>query len=304
MNVLVLGGSGFIGYHLLNALIERSFNPHVVDIKPPLMKGVKYSYVDLYNISHETPIFKGVDVVYHLAWTTLPKTSNDDPTYDVTSNISITLNILKACVNFGVKKIIFISSGGTVYGIPSSIPINERHSTNPICSYGITKLMAEKYLHLYHHIYGLDYLVLRPSNPFGEFQDPAGMQGAISVFLANLAKEKPIVIWGDGNVVRDFLYISDLADAMVKSIDYSPSPTDSRVFNVGSGRGVSLNELVDIISQVTGLKPIVNYTETRSLDVPANILDISLIREKLGWVPMHDVVDAIEKTWKWIRNSY
>lgn len=304
MNVLILGGSGFIGHHLINALRERSIDPHVADIKPPLIRNVKYTCIDLCNISGEKEIFKGMDVVYHLAWATVPKTSNDDPVYDVTTNLAMTLNILKACVEFGVKKVIFVSSGGTVYGAPHRVPIDEKHPTSPICSYGITKLMAEKYLHMYHHIYGLDYIVLRPSNPFGEYQNPFGQQGAATVFLGRLYRRLPIAVWGDGSVVRDYLYIGDLADAMVRSLDYSPSSSDERVFNVGSGRGMSLNELIDLISRITGLTPEINYIEARRIDVPANILDISLIKKKLGWVPMCSIEDAIEKTWTWLKNSY
>lgn len=304
MNVLVFGGSGFIGYHLINALQKNNIAPHVVDIKQPLAQDVRYTNLNLYDAYDDSDLFKGIDVVYHLAWTTLPKTSNDDITYDVTSNLSMTLNILDACVRWKVKKIIFISSGGTVYGIPNSVPIHEKHDTNPICSYGITKLMAEKYLHMYHHIYNLDYIVLRPSNPFGEYQNPFAAQGAVSVFLGNLLKASPITIWGDGNVVRDYLYVGDLADAMVKSLDHLPHASDERVFNVARGKGISLNELIDIISQVTGITPSVNYIEARTVDVPVNILDISLIKEKLGWTPAWDLTAAIERTWKWIKNYY
>jgi len=301
MNVLILGGSSFIGYHLTSALRDKNIEPVVVDIKKPLL-DVKYAVLDLQNIASDSHLFRDVDVVYHLAWTTLPKTSNENPIFDITSNLSMTLRILDACVRNAIKKIVFISSGGTVYGIPKDVPIKETHPTNPICSYGITKLMAEKYLQMYHHIYGLDYVVFRPSNPFGEYQAPSGIQGAVTVFLGNVARGKPITIWGDGSVVRDYFYIGDLAEAMVRSLDYSPSASDERVFNVGSGSGISLNELIDLISRVTGLKPAVHYTPARAIDVPANILDIFLIREKLGWFPKWDIMDAIERTWKWVRD--
>jgi UDP-glucose 4-epimerase len=302
MNILVLGGSSFIGYHLIQALKQSGIQPFVADINPPLAGDVRYKRVDLNTLSRDDPIFKGIDVIYDLAWTTLPKTSNEDPARDVNSNLSITLNILRGCVNFGVKKVVFISSGGTVYGISDGIPSQERDPANPICSYGITKLMVEKYLNLYRHIYGLDYIVLRPSNAYGEFQNPVGNQGAIAVFLAHLLKGMPITIWGDGSAVRDYLYAGDLADAMIKVLDYNPSSSEERIFNVGSGKGVSLNELLHIISRVTGLKPTVEYKEARTLDVPCNILDISLIKEKMGWLPKWNITSGIEKTWKWMKD--
>ena len=303
MDVLILGGSGFIGYHLINALKKINIEPHVVDIRPPLAKGIKYTLFDLHNINRNSSIFKEADAVYHLAWTTLPETSNNDPVADITSNLSMSIKILDACINNGVKKLIFISSGGTVYGIPRTVPINEGHPTNPICSYGITKLMVEKYIQQYCHIYGLDYVIFRPSNPFGEYQNPSGIQGAVTVFLGHLAKGNPITIWGDGNVVRDYFYIGDLVTAMVKALDYFPSATGERVFNVGSGAGMSLNGLINLISRITGIKPMVKHANARALDVDRNVLDISLIKEKLGWFPKKDMDDAIEKTWRWVKEN-
>ncbi|MEW6675103.1 MAG: NAD-dependent epimerase/dehydratase family protein [Nitrospirota bacterium] len=302
MNVLILGGSSFIGYHLTNALRDKNIEPMVVDIRKPLL-DVKYAVIDLQTITPDSLLFRGVDVVYHLAWTTLPKTSNENPIYDVTSNLTMTLRILDACIRNGVKKVVFISSGGTVYGIPKNVPIKETHPTNPICSYGITKLIAEKYLQMYYHIHGLEYIVFRPSNPFGEYQNPSGIQGAVTVFLGNIAADKPITIWGDGTVIRDYFYIADLADAMVKALDYQPAKDSQRIFNVGSGRGISLNALLDIISDITGYNPKVEYSEGRVIDVPENVLDITLISDRLGWKPETDLMAGIEKTWLWV-NKY
>lgn len=304
MNVLILGGSGFIGYHLINALKRINIDPHILDIRQPLAKGVKYTLFDLRNTERNSSIFKDADAVFHLAWTTIPATSNNNPVEDAASNLSMSIKIFDACVKNRVKKLVFISSGGTVYGIPKTVPISEGHPTNPICSYGITKLMAEKYIQQYHHIYGLDYIILRPSNPFGEYQNPSGVQGAVTVFLGQAAKGNPITIWGDGSVVRDYFYIGDLVEAMVKTIDYFPSGKDERIFNIGGGRGMSLNDLIKLISEITGLKPKVQHTDARSLDVDRNVLDISLIKEKLGWFPKTDMGDATEKTWNWVKKHY
>lgn len=301
MNVLILGGSGFIGYHLIKALKKNNIDPCIVDINPPLAQGSKYIQANLCKINPNNPVFKDVDLVYHLACTTIPATSNKNPQRDITTNLSMSIKILDACVQNKVKKVIFLSSGGVVYGIPLKIPIKENHPTNPICSYGITKLMVEKYFYQYAHNYGLNYIILRASNPFGEYQNPLGKQGAVSVFLGNLAKSKPIRIWGDGSVVRDYLYIEDLVDAMLRSMDYSPAAGSERILNVGSGKGMSLKDIIDLITKVTKLNPIVQYAEPRTLDVNKNILDISLIRNKLGWFPKWDMFDAIGRTWDWVK---
>lgn len=158
---------------------------------------------DLGNHGLIREALEGIDVVFHLASTTLPKTSNDDPGYDVRSNVVDTIQLLEACVDAGVRKVIFASSGGTVYGVPERLPIKEDHPTNPISSYGIVKLTIEKYLGLFHYLYGLDYAALRISNPYGPYQDPAGQQGAISVFLHRILSGQPIAIWGDGEIVRE-----------------------------------------------------------------------------------------------------
>ncbi|MBI5682892.1 MAG: NAD-dependent epimerase/dehydratase family protein [Deltaproteobacteria bacterium] len=303
MKALLLGGSGFIGHHLTEALQAKGIEPLVVDMMPPAIQNIPFTTVDLCSLTDDNQVFKGIDVVYHLAWTTIPKTSGDNPEYDAASNIPMSIRILNACIKNNVKKIVFISSGGTVYGIPKTVPVAEGHPTDPICSYGITKLCVEKYLMMYNHLHGLDYVVIRPSNPFGEYQNPFGEQGAISVFLGHLIKRMPINIWGDGSVVRDFLYIGDLADAMVRILDYRPAATDERIFNVGSGMGYSLNDILDIIHRVTNIRQEVIYTEARRVDVPLNILDISLIREKIGWFPQFDMEDAVERTWKWLKDN-
>ncbi len=304
MNVLIAGGSGFMGFHLAKALKEVNVNPLVVDTRPPLSKDVNYAQANLQTIALDCSVFKNIDAVYHLAWTTVPITSDENPEKDINSNLSMTNNILNACVSYNIKKIIFISSGGTVYGKPVKTPINEQHPANPLCSYGITKLMAEKYVRQVHHAKGLEYVVLRPANPFGEFQNPSGIQGAVAVFLGQAAKGNPITIWGDGEIIRDYFYIEDLVDAMVKALYYFPSEPDERVFNVGSGKGTSLNKLIDTIAEVTGIKSVVNYTEGRQIDVAENILDISLIKKKLDWFPKTDIKDAIKKTWKWVKENY
>jgi UDP-glucose 4-epimerase len=305
MKAVVIGGNGFIGTHLIEFLIRDNIGVRVFDRYPSQFTQpkpeVEYVIGDLGNHGSLTEIVEDADWVFHLAYTTLPKTSNDDPVYDVRSNLIDTLQLLQSCREANVKKVVFVSSGGTVYGVPQTVPITEAHPTNPICSYGITKLAIEKYLQLFHHLYGLDYAVTRISNPYGEGQNPNAKQGAIGVFLGRVARGEAINIWGDGQVVRDYLHIDDAAHALIKAARYVPQIDQPRVFNIGSGAGHSLNEIVEEIKAVVDRDVKVEYTPARSLDVSANILDTTLAKKYLGFNPTIDLNSGIARTWKWIK---
>lgn len=301
MRCLIVGGNGFIGGHLVWRLVEEGNEVRVYDRGSPRFrpapKEARYTEGDLGNYGLLREAVEGMEVVYHLVSTTLPKTSNDDPVYDVRSNLVDTLQLLEACVDAGVRKVVFASSGGTVYGPPQSTPITEDHPTDPISSYGITKLAVEKYLGLFYHLHGLDYAALRISNPYGPYQNPEGQQGAISVFLSRIRANQPITIWGDGSVVRDYLFVADLVDAMMLA---ATSETSHKVLNIGSGTGASLNELIDVMSSVVGEDPIVEYLPARRLDVPVSVLGVGRASEELGWRPETDLPEGIARTWRWI----
>ncbi len=302
MNSLVLGGNGFIGVHLVEGLLDRGCLVRIYDRSTnrfrPTFRAADYVEGELGNHGLIQEAVEGMEVVYHLVSTTLPKTSNDDPIYDVRSNLIDTLQLLEACVKAGVRKVVFASSGGTVYGLPQTVPIAEDHPTNPITSYGIVKLAIEKYLGFFRQMHGLDYAALRISNPYGPYQHPGGQQGAIAVFLHRLYTGQPITIWGDGRVVRDYLYVADLVEALVLAAEVE---TPSKVLNVGSGRGTSLNELSALIAEVTGERPEFEYRAGRALDVPANVLEVGRVREELGWSPRTGLDEGTAHTWDWIR---
>nr|CAJ71376.1 similar to UDPglucose 4-epimerase [Candidatus Kuenenia stuttgartiensis] len=301
LRALVLGGNGFIGSHLVDRLLVEGHYVRVFDryeerYRRPL-DLVDYRNGDFGNRGLLVDALQEMDTVFHLISTTLPKTSNDDPAFDVSSNVVESIFLLEQCVAAGIKKIVFISSGGAIYGNPKTLPIAEDSPTEPLCSYGITKLANEKYLGLFSYLYGLDYVVLRPSNPYGERQYPFGIQGAISVFLGKVAKGEAIGIWGDGRVIRDYIYINDLIDGIYRA---SAFKTESRVFNLGSGKGCSLNEIIKIIRQVTGRDVKVIYKEKRSFDVPAIYLDITRATSELSWEPRTSLEAGFEKTWQFI----
>lgn len=301
MSFLVVGGNGFIGSHLVDRLLEGGEAVRIYGRGPgefrAVPRGAEYVEGDLGNHGLVREAVAGAEVVYHFVSTTLPKTSNDDPIYDVRSNLVDTIQLLEVCVEAGVRKVVFASSGGTVYGVPDSVPIKETHPTEPISSYGIVKLAIEKYLGLFHHLHGLDYAALRISNPYGPYQSPASQQGAIPVFLNRVRTGQPITIWGDGSVVRDYLYVSDLVDVLEAS---GKTETEEKLFNIGSGHGASLNELIELMAEVVGESPKVEYQPARSLDVPASVLDLGRARRDLGWEPRVGLAEGIAKTWEWI----
>jgi len=255
---------------------------------------------DFNNETNVARAIKGIDYIFHFIGTTLPKTSTENPVYDLESNVISTIKLLNLAVQEKIKKIILSSSGGTVYGVPQAIPIAEDHPTNPTSAYGISKLMIEKYLALYHLTKGLDYVIFRIANLYGERQNPHSVQGAIAVFLG-LAKEgKPITIWGKGDITRDYIYIKDIVPVLVNAI---PIKSRQRLFNLGSGKGTTLNDLITIMQGITGRAVKVTYAEGRVIDVSMNVLDISRAREEFGFSPNTTLVDGVRKTWQWLNQS-
>lgn len=306
MNCLVLGGHGFIGSHLVDLLLETDHQVRILDRAPPRFHAVPIGIEDVQADWKDKKALRtalaDVDIVFHLIGTTLPASSNRNPVFDVQSNVVGTLNLLQACVEQGVKRVVFSSSGGTIYGVPQTTPIPETAPTNPISSYGITKLMIEKYLALYHRLHGLDYMIVRGSNPYGERQNPDRPQGAPVVFMGGLARGETITVWGDGSAVRDYVHVHDMARAFLLLAE--AQPTGERIFNVGSGSGTSLNDLLDLLAQVTGITPRVDYQPARPFDIPVNVLDIRRIGEAVGWRPQIPLEEGLARTWAWVRHRF
>jgi len=304
MRLTVFGGGGFIGSAIADRLLKdghelRIFERPRVEPYRQFSDGERVEWLtgDLMSVHDVSTAIDGVDVVLHLVSTTLPKSSNDDPIYDVQSNLVATLQLLNAMVAKRVRKIVFISSGGTVYGNPTYLPLDENHPTEPLVSYGITKLAIEKYLLMYQSLHGIKANILRVANPFGEHQRVETAQGAVSVFLNKAIQNQPIEIWGDGSVTRDYLYISDVAEAFARAVDYDGAKS---VFNISSGEGTSLNEMIGVLERVLGSDVVRHYQPSRPFDVPVSVLANSLARQELGWEPQVSLEDGIIKTAAWM----
>lgn len=307
MKCLILGGAGFIGSHLAEGLLAAGHQVKIFD-RPNLVRPenlladprIEWHDGDFLNQDDVARAMPGVEILFHLVSATLPKSSNDNPLYDVESNIMGTLRVLDLARIHQVKRVIFASSGGTVYGIPQTVPIAETHATEPRVSYGISKLTIEKYLHLYHALHGMEYCVLRIANPFGERQRVSTAQGAVAVFLHQALHNQTIHIWGDGSVTRDYIYIKDVVQAFIQALSYTG---EQRVFNIGSGHGLSINDILAAIENLLD-KPVErSYENARSFDVPVNVLDISCARTQLGWQPAVDFHDGLVNTLLWMRQE-
>ncbi|MBW4509780.1 MAG: NAD-dependent epimerase/dehydratase family protein [Scytonematopsis contorta HA4267-MV1] len=298
---LVLGGFGFLGMHLCESLARENHSVVSFGRKPNFYinsaTNIEWFAGDFHNPNDLYKAIKGCSIVYHLISSTTPAKSNINPIQDIQSNVEGTLKLLEIALAEGVQKVIFVSSGGTVYGKPQSLPIIEDAPTNPICSYGISKLTIEKYLHMHHVLHGLGYCILRVANLFGERQPLKKGQGAVGVFMEKALRGEAVEIWGDGEVVRDYVYVKDVADALVSSMYYDG---EQKLFNIGSGVGRSLNQLLFSLEAVMNCSIKKNYKPGRPVDVPINVLDISLAKKYLGWHPKTDWVTALDQTYQWM----
>lgn len=294
---LIFGGSGFLGKNLCHKLLKtnlykisvynrQSKSLHEFSHMFPMVKTMTG------DLEFETEIYsllQEIDVIYYLISST--NASNKNLLLEFERNVVPMIRLLDACKERRIR-LIFFSSGGTVYGLPQYTPIDEGHPTDPISPYGIHKLTLEKCIEYYGRTYGLDYRILRITNPYGMYQDPNRNQGAIAVFLAKAILRENIEIWGDGNAIRDYIFVSDVVDACIQLLAYEGP---HRIFNISSGVGYSLNEIISEICNQLGHTSKIQYMPKRIQDVPVSILDNSLARRELQWNPKIDLQNGIRR---------
>lgn len=308
MNILLLGAAGFIGTNLTLKLCENLDNRlTLVDVSKAYFPSVvtqKDVSVMESPLNQETDfdrLLPGQEVVYHLVSTTVPTTANQQIADELTANVVMTARLLDACVRCNVKKVVFISSGGTVYGKETACPLNEDTSTNPISSYGVQKITIEKLLYLYHYMHGLDYRVIRLANPYGPYQRPNGIQGAVTTFTYKALKQEPITVYGDGSVVRDFIYIDDAVRAIINIADGEAA---HKTFNVGSGSGTSIRQVLEHIQQALQVPLNIVWKDSRQVDVPVNYLDITRYESAYGSLNPTILEEGILKTAAFMKEVY
>jgi UDP-glucose 4-epimerase len=298
---VVLGGSGFIGRHLVQYLAGQgeqvSIYCRATDPAAAHIEDVRLFRGDFVTGEGLQEALEGADHCYHLISTTIPSSSSGNPLLDIETNLKPAVRLFELSRSLGVKKVIFCSSGGTVYGIPKQIPVDEEQPLWPITPYGIIKAAVEKYLNMYASLHGLDYGIARLSNPYGEGQR-SKVQGAVSVFADRALRGEEIEIWGDGTVIRDFMYIGDGVKGLA-AVARHEGP--NRIFNIGSGEGHSLNDLLSSIGKTLGRTPRVTFSQARKFDVPVNILSIARARDELSWSPEVSLEEGIERTVAWLR---
>lgn len=306
--ILILGGLGFIGKNLVKEFFASDgyniviFNSAKEAVKgEEFLKKAKIYSGDFNNTTELEDVFKEnkIDIVFHLISTTVPANSNNSGAiFDINSNLVGTINLLELMRKYEVNKIVFFSSGGTVYGLPEKNLLDQKFSekseTNPISSHGIVKLTIEKYIRLFNYFYNFDYLILRLSNPFGEYHS-SDIQGFINVALKKIINGAPVVVWGDGEVVRDYIYIRDCAKIIRSLVEKNIS---NELINIGCGKGYSINEILAMIKKVVGGFE-VHYKTGRKFDVLKSVLDTTKLKSLIDY-EITDIEEGIRNTYEWL----
>jgi UDP-glucose 4-epimerase len=298
--VAVIGAGGFLGTNL-----ARFLAPRVGDLRcygrrrafPAALHGLSWVAGDLADAGLADTV-AGCDVVVHLASSTTPGTADREIVADAEVNVMGSLRLMEHCVAGGVRRLVFISSGGVVYGIPAVIPTPESAPTDPITAYGAAKLAVEKYLEIFRRQHGLDYRILRVANVYGPYQTAEKGQGVVAAFLARALAEEPLEIWGDGQVVRDYVFISDVAEAIWAAMRHDGP---HRVFNIGGGKGVNVLQVATAIEELIGHPLQKRFYPARPVDVPISVLDHSMATNELTWSPAVDLDQGLALALEWMR---
>ena len=309
--VLVTGGAGFIGSHVADAYVARGYRVWVVDDLSSGSKANLHPDVEFLEMGIEDPslrdLFREVkfDLVSLHAAQIDVRVSVSDPARDASVNVIGLLNVLEGAREAGTRRVVYVSSGGVVYGEPEQIPTPEVAPKLPLSPYGVAKLSGEHYLHYYREVHGLEYVALRYANVFGPRQDPHGEAGVVAIFCDRLMVGEELTIFGDGEQTRDYVYVKDVVSANLLASDMTLSPKsnlDSVAFNVGTGMGTSVNRLADILEDIAADHPGRVYRGSRAGELRHSTLDVSRFADR-GWAPRHSLKDGLRDTYHFIVNQ-
>jgi UDP-glucose 4-epimerase len=307
LNTLVIGGAGFIGTHLVSELLATGRTVTILDRRTDaiqeLPRGADYVAGDFGQCQLIRELLCNHEEVIHLAYTSVPKTSFENPFSDLLENLPPTVQLFAETAESG-RKLLFVSSGGTVYGEAGTLPIREDHPTRPISPYGLTKLTLEGYAHLYAVTHGLKFVCVRPANAFGPGQKPFTGQGFIASAMTSMMRGLPVTVFGQRGTVRDYIYVGDLAAGIVSALEKG---RPSEIYNLGSGVGRTNMDVIEAITPLLeGLayKIRIEHLPERTFDVRANILDSGKLHKDTGWSPTTPFDKGLLRTREWLKDFH
>jgi UDP-glucose 4-epimerase len=300
MKILVTGGAGFIASQIADAFINEGHEVHILDnlstgFEKNINPKAKFIKSDISSTSiNELFLKEKYDVVNHHAAQIDVRKSVADPVFDANTNILGTINLLQACIKTGVKKFMFASTGGAVYGEQEYFPADENHPTNPVSPYGITKLAIEKYLYFYKNEYGLNYTILRYANVYGPRQNPFGEAGVVAIFVNKLLKNENPVINGDGKQTRDYVFVEDVVKANVITLESETSD----IFNIGTGIETSVNDLFNRLNSIDGKKAKEKQGPAPIGEQLRSVITSNKLFNQFNWKPSMHIDEGLKKTFE------
>lgn len=304
----VIGGNGFIGRAVVIELLAQGRQVIVVGRENgPVNLPAGVRYLENAPDAGTTVVREALEAateVVDLAYATSPGTSFQDPVNDILVNVPETVRLFELAASMThLRKFVWISSGGTVYGRTPAVPVTERHPTLPLSPYGITKLALEKYAHMYFETRQLPIVCVRPANAYGEGQRPYGGQGFVATAIASILDGKPLTLFGEQGTVRDYLHVADMATGIVAALNEG---LPGEVYNLGSGQGLNNRQILDLLAPLAAAagRPLHLLRQpARLFDVPANILDCSKLRATTGWQPQVSIKAGLARTWNWLASA-
>jgi len=306
MKVLVTGGAGFIGSHIVDKLIEKGFEVFIIDNlstgkRENINEKAKFVCGDINDERLLNNLFKenNFSYIFHLAAQISVSNSVREPVKDAQVNIIGSLKLIKKSIESGVKKIIFSSTGGAIYGEAETFPTTEEVFPKPVSPYAIAKFSVENYLRFAKREFGLNYTILRYSNVYGPRQDPCGEAGVVAIFSSRMLQNKNTIIFGDGKYIRDYVFVSDVAQANIKAMENG----DGKIFNISTAKGTSVIELFQILKELTGYRKAPCYKPEREGDVRKSVLSYEKAKRELKWEPKINIDEGLKSTVEWFKEK-